>query len=105
MGPPWRLVSLGGPRAGQDELAEDPAGVIGPTLRAARSSGAAAITDPFDFDRNGVVNALDLSLARANRSRRLASLTPPPAPAPLPPAAPRKRSEDDSIADAVLGTV
>jgi hypothetical protein len=53
----------------------------------------APITTPFDFNRDGAINAADLTLARANHGRSIAPPTTPPAatwPSALPPRIPRR---------------
>jgi hypothetical protein len=53
----------------------------------------APITTAFDFNRDGAVNAADLTLARANHGRSIAPPTTPPAPSwtsALPPRVPRR---------------
>ena len=72
-------------------------------VRATRSLTGVTITNPSDFDRNGRINAIDLSIARANQFHSLPPFT-AQAFVPSPPSTARKRSADDSVLESVLAT-
>jgi hypothetical protein len=70
------------------ETGDDPAGatVTAADLVAtrARQLRPTSVTDWFDFNRDGRVNALDQAIARASFSRKLIMFSPTPLPAPAP---------------------
>ena len=90
------------------EVGDIPSGAVVNTIdvdrvRANRMTTGATIGNPFDFDRNGRINAIDLSIARANQFHRLPPFTSQSTVA-SPPATARKRSVDDSVVESVLAT-
>ena len=62
-------------------------------MRRGASARPAAIDSPYDFNRDGKVNAVDLAAVRINVGRALRPVTIPP------PTAPAPRRDDPRIVD------
>jgi len=72
------LIGETGLGAGDDDTALTVNALDLVSTRRHRAPGLAApVTSPFDFNRDGRVNALDMAAARATPSRSLALLAPP----------------------------